>query len=107
AQVLSVFALGESSLREGVHVAEEKDAVASIDGVQVDVHSNNPPPNAQIQIAGYADDQESEGGEFATVTSEAPAGVSTSTGEFPIQVLLVFGGMMGAIAIFILIKARK
>ncbi|MGI0029379.1 MAG: hypothetical protein ACREAQ_06695, partial [Nitrososphaera sp.] len=72
AQVLSVFALGESSLREGVHVAEEKDVVASIDGVQVDVHSNNPPPTAQIQIAGYAADQESEGGEFATVTSQAP-----------------------------------
>jgi LPXTG-motif cell wall-anchored protein len=33
--------------------------------------------------------------------------VQTSTGGFPIQVLLVLGGMMGAIAIFILFKARK
>jgi len=107
AQVLSVFALGESSIREGTHVAEEKDVSVSIDGAQVDIHSNTPPPTAQIQVAGYALDEESPEGEYAVVTAQAPPGVQTSTGEFPIQVLLVFGGMMGAIAIFILVKARK
>lgn len=107
AQVLSVYSLGESSLREGTHESVEKDASVSIDGANVRVHSTTPPPNGQMTIAGYSAVQESGGSEFAVVTLEAPAGVQTSTGGFPIQVLLVFGGMMGAIAIFILFKARK
>lgn len=107
AKVISVFALGEGSIREGAYEPEEKEVTVNIDGANVRVHSNNPPPSAQIQIAGYADDQTSEAGDFALVTADAPAGITTSTGGFPIQVLLVFGGMMGAIAIFILFKARK
>ena len=107
ASVLSVYAYGEGSIREGVHLAEEKDASANIDGASVAVHSITPPPSAQITVAGYSNAQESGGTEFAVVTADAPAGVQTSTGGFPIQVLLVFGGMMGAIAIFILYKARK
>jgi hypothetical protein len=107
AKALSVYSLGESSLREGAHAAEEKDTAITIDGVEVNVHSQDPPPSGQIQIAGYANHQEREGVEFATVSAEAPQGVQTSTGGFPIQVLLVLGGMMGAIAIFILFKSRK
>ena len=107
AKAVSVYSLGESSLREGSHAAEEKEATASIEGVDVKVHSTTPPPSGQIQIVGYANQQESNGTWFATVTSEAPEGAQTSSGGFPIQVLLVLGGMMGAIAIFILFKARK
>ncbi len=107
AQVLSVYSLGESSLREGTHESVEKDASVSIDGANVQVHSTTPPPNGQMTIAGYSAVQESDGTEFSVVTLEAPSGVQTSTGGFPIQVLLVFGGMMGAIAVFILFKARK
>ena len=107
AKALSVYSLGESSLREGAHATEEQDVSATVDGVQVNVHSATPPPSGQIQIAGYANQQESGGLWSASVTSEAPAGAQTSSGGFPIQVLLVLGGMMGAIAIFILIKARK
>jgi hypothetical protein len=107
AKALSVYSLGESSLREGAHATEEQDVTATVDGVQVSVHSATPPPSGQIQIAGYANQQESGGLWYATVTSEAPEGAQTSSGGFPIQVLLVLGGMMGAIAIFILIKARK
>ena len=107
AQALSVYSLGESSLREGAHAAEEMQATATIDGAQVGVQSTSPPPSGQIQIAGYSNAQESGGTWVATVTAEAPAGVQTSTGGFPIQVLLVLGGMMGAIAVFILFKARK
>src|SRR5919109_757521 len=107
AKALSVYSLGESSLREGTHAATEKDATANIDGTNVNIPSQNPPPSAQITIAGYANHQENAGTEFAVVTAEAPEGVQTSTGGFPIQVLLVLGGMMGAIAILILFKARK
>ncbi len=107
AKALSVYSLGESSLREGAYTETEKDATATIDGAQVNVHSTTPPPSGQITIAGYADHQENQGAEFAIVTAEAPAGAQTSTGGFPIQVLLVLGGMMGAVAIFVLLKARK
>jgi hypothetical protein len=107
AQALSVYSLGESSLREGAHTIEERDATATIDGATVNVHSTTPPPSGQIQIAGYSDHRESGGAWYSIVTAEAPEGAQTSTGGFPIQVLLVLGGMMGAIAIFILFKARK
>jgi hypothetical protein len=73
----------------------------------VNLRATTPPPSGQIQIAGYSSHQESGGAWHAVVTAEAPEGVQTSTGGFPIQVLLVLGGMMGAIAIFILFKARK
>jgi hypothetical protein len=107
AQALSVYSLGESSLREGAHTIEERDATATIDGAAVNIHSTTPPPSGQIQIAGYSDHRESGGTWYSIVTAEAPEGAQTSTGGFPIQVLLVLGGMMGAIAIFILFKSRK
>jgi hypothetical protein len=107
AKALSVYSLGESSLREGTHGIEERTATATIDGANVNVHSTTPPPSGQIQIAGYSSAQELGGAWHAVVTAEAPEGVQTSSGGFPIQVLLVLGGMMGAIAVFILFKARK
>jgi hypothetical protein len=107
AKALTVYSLGEGSIREGAHTVEEKDATATVGGTEVKLHSQNPPPSAQLTIAGYADEQENEGSEFAIVTADAPEGFQTATAGFPIQVLLVFGGMMGAIAIFILLKARK
>src|SRR5215210_7915814 len=103
AKALSVYSLGESSLREGTHTIEEKDATATIDEANVNVHSSTPPPSGQIQIAGYSNAKESGGSWFAIVTAEAPEGAQTSSGGFPIQVLLVLGGMMGAVAIFVLI----
>jgi hypothetical protein len=107
ANVLSIYSLGESSLREGAHTIEEQEATGTVDGVNVNLRATTPPPSGQIQIAGYSSHQESGGAWHAVVTAEAPEGVQTSTGGFPIQVLLVLGGMMGAIAIFILFKARK
>ncbi len=107
ANVLSIYSLGESSIREGTHTIQQQDAVATVDGVNVNLRATTPPPSGQIQIAGYSSHEESGGTWHAVVTAEAPEGVQTSTGGFPIQVLLVLGGMMGAIAIFILFKARK
>jgi hypothetical protein len=108
AKVVSIFSLGESSFREGVQSAVEKNAQATIDGTQVSLHASTPPPSGQIQITGFARVAEAgRAGEIAFVSSQAPAGTSTATGGFPIQVLLVLGGMMGAVAIFVLLKARK
>lgn len=107
AKALSVYSLGESSLREGTHGIEERTSTATIDGANVNVDSTTPPPSGQIQIAGYSSAQESGGAWHAVVSAEAPEGAVTSSGGFPIQVLLILGGMMGAIAVFILFKARK
>jgi hypothetical protein len=107
ARVVSIYSLGESSFREGTFEAEEKDAEATIGGTPVSVHSQIPKPSGQIQIAGFSTIQSGAGGDFALVTQEAPEGVQQATGNFPLTVLLVLGGMMGAIAVFILFKARK
>lgn len=107
ARVVSVYSLGESSFREGTHTAKEKDATATVDGTAVAIHTSTPPPSGQIQIAGFSNIQKVKDGELAFVTSQAPAGTYTATGGFPIQVLLILGGMMGAVAVFVLIKARK
>jgi hypothetical protein len=106
-RAVSVYALGESSLREGTYTEQTRDASASINGETVGVHASTPPPSAQIQIAGFSKNQKSgTGGDVAYVSAQAPSGTVTATGGFPTQVLLVFGGMMGGIAVFVLFKSR-
>jgi hypothetical protein len=105
-RAVSVYALGESSLREGAYTEQVQDASANINGETVGVHASTPPPSAQIQIPGFSKIQQSGSGQVAIVTSQAPAGTTTATGGFPIQVLLVFAGMMGGVAIFVLLKSR-
>ena len=107
AKVLSVYSLGESSLREGTFEPQETTGSATVDGAAVSLKSSTPPPSAQITVAGYLDVKGDQGQEYGIVAADAPAGAVTSSGGFPIQVLLVLGGMMGAIAIFVLFKARK
>jgi hypothetical protein len=107
ARVVSIYSLGESSFREGTFQETEKQASATMDGTPITVESTTPPPSAQMTIAGFSKIQKSGDSEFAVVTQEAPAGTATATGGFPIQVLLVLGGMMGAVAVFVLIKTRK
>jgi len=106
-RAVSVYALGESSLREGTYTEQTKDASATVNGETVGVHASTPPPSAQIQIAGFSKNQKSgNGGDVAYVSAQAPSGTVTATGGFPTEVLLVFGGMMGGIAVFVLFKSR-
>jgi hypothetical protein len=105
-RAISVYALGESSIREGAYTEQVQDASATINGETVGVHASTPPPSAQIQIPGFSRVQSSGNGEVLIVTSQAPAGTATATGGFPVQVLLVFAGMMGAVAVFVLLKSR-
>jgi hypothetical protein len=107
ARVVSIYSLGESSFREGTFQEIEKQASATMDGTPITVDSTTPPVSAQMTIAGFSKIQKSGDSEFAVVTQEPPAGTATATGGFPIQVLLVLGGMMGAVAVFVLIKTRK
>lgn len=106
-RVVSVFSLGESSFREGTHAAKESTASTNIDGSEVRIKSSDPPPSAQIQVAGFAQIKKINNAEIAFVSPKGPSGTATATGGFPIQVLLILGGMMGAVAILVLVKARK
>ena len=106
-KVVSVFSLGESSFREGTHAAKESSISTTIDGSKVNIKSSNPPPSAQIQIGGFAQVKKIGTAEIAFVSPKGPSGTATATGGFPLQVLLILGGMMGAVAILVLIKARK
>jgi hypothetical protein len=107
ARVVSVYSLGESSFREGTFSEKRNEASATINGTRVDIVSTTPPPSSQIQIAGFSRIEKAGNDELAFVTAQAPEGTVTATGGFPIQVLLVLGGMMGAVAVFVLIKTRK
>ena len=106
-KVVSVFSLGESSFREGTHAAKESSISTTVDGSKVNIKSSNPPPSAQIQIGGFAQIKKIGNAEIAFVSPKGPSGTATATGGFPLQVLLILGGMMGAVAILVLIKARK
>lgn len=105
--VVSVFSLGESSFREGTHSAKQASASANIDGSEVTIRSSDPPPSGQIQLTGFAQVRNINNAEIAFVSPQGPTGTATATGGFPIQVLLILGGMMGAVAVLVLIKARK
>jgi hypothetical protein len=107
AKVVSIFSLGESSFREGTFKDIEQDAKATIQDTNVNGHIFTSKPSAQIQIAGFAQVKSTPNEEFVAVSENAPQGTSTATGGFPIQVLLVLGGMMAAVAVFVLLKARK
>lgn len=107
ARAVSVYSIGESSFREGTFTEKTSDATATVDNSQIQVHSSTPPPSAQLQIAGFSKIQKSGNSELAFVSTQAPEGTATATGSFPLQVLLVLGGMMGAVAVFVLVKARK
>jgi len=107
ARVVSIYSLGESSFREGTFQETEKQVSATMDGTPITVESTSPPPSAQMTIAGFSKIQKTGDTEFAVVTQQAPTGTATATGGFPLQVLLVLGGMMGAVAVFVLIKTRK
>jgi hypothetical protein len=107
ARAVSIYSLGESSFREGTFTEQASDSTATIANTPVQVHSSTPPPSAQLQIAGFAKTQKSANNELAFVSTQAPEGTVTATGSFPLQVLLVFGGMMGAVAVFVLVKSRK
>ncbi len=106
-KIISIYSLGESSFREGSYSAKEGDASATIDNVNVGMHTLTPPPSGQIQIGGFSKIQKIGNSDFAIVSSVAPQGIQTSSGSFPVFVLLVFGGMMGAVAILVIVKARK
>lgn len=101
---VSIFSIGESSFREGTYVPNEKEVEITVDGALVKLVAKTPPPSGQMTVAGYAKAEEANGIEYLSVSSKQsglpPIG-------FQMQVLMVLGGMMGAIAVFVLYKTRR
>jgi hypothetical protein len=106
-KIVSIYSLGESSFREGTHTVKQTSASADIDGVNVEVDDLTAPPSGQMQIGGFSQVQQTGDKEYLLVSSVAPQGVATSSGSFPLQVILIFGAMMAGVAILVLVKARK
>jgi hypothetical protein len=106
-KIVSIYSLGESSFREGTHTVKQTSASADIDGVNVEVDGLTAPPSGQMQIGGFSQVQQTGDKEYLLVSSVAPQGVATSSGSFPLQVILIFGAMMAGVAILVLVKARK
>jgi hypothetical protein len=104
AKVLSVYSLGECSIREGCPPPKEGDATVTVDATTLDVHISTPPPNAQVEIAGFTSIEQAGGIDVIRVSMDNP---QPAIPDFAIQVLLILGGMMGAVAVFVLVKARK
>ncbi len=108
ANLVTFFALGEGSLREGIHREKTTKAEVAVDGVQYVVRSTSPPSSATIQVTGYATESIQGTDEGALVFDFVPEGAGKSyTGGFPIVVLAVLGGLMGAVAGFVLWRANK
>ena len=105
ARVLSVYSLGQCSLKQGCPQEQEQFADGNVNGVPVKLQMDTPPPNAQIQVAGYATVEGLAGTQVLSVTLSDK--IPKPNEFFPIQVLVVLGGMMGGIAVFVLAKARK
>jgi hypothetical protein len=104
AKVMSVYSLGECSIREGCPPPKEGDVSVSIDGATVKVHISTPQPNAQIEIAGFTSIEKAGGHDIIRVSMES---ASLVIPDFTIIVLLVLGGLMGVIAVIVLVKTRK
>ncbi|MGH9933901.1 MAG: hypothetical protein ACRD3Z_02170 [Nitrososphaerales archaeon] len=109
ANVVTFFALGEGSIREGIHRETTTSVDVAVDGEQYKVRNTTPPSAASIQILGYATENIQGSDEGATVFENAPEGGTGKSyaGGFPITVLMVLGGMMGAIAGFVLWRANR
>jgi len=108
ANVVTFFALGEGSIREGIYREETTEVDVAVDGDQYVVRSTSPPSSASIQVLGYATESIQGSDEGAIVLDYVPEGAGKSyAGGFPITVLAVFGGLLGAVAGFVLWRANK
>jgi len=108
ANVVTFFAFGEGSIREGMHRTKLIEVDIAIDGEQYVIRNTTPPSSASIQVLGYATQSIQGTDEGAIVYEYVPEGAGKSyAGGFPITVLAIMGGMLGAIAGFVLWRARK
>jgi hypothetical protein len=109
APAVTVVSAGESSIREGAHKERVLTANATIDGSTYKIEAVDPPISASLDIYYWAEPITDNHGDAARVYLQEPQGQlqQSSTGNFPLMVLLAFAGMMGAIAGFVIWRANK
>ncbi len=109
APAVTVVSAGESSIREGAHKERVLATSATIDGSTYKIEAIDPPISATLDIYYWAEPITDSHGDAARVYLQEPQGQlqQSSTGNFPLMVLLAFAGMMGAIAGFVIWRANK
>ncbi len=105
AKVVTIYSLGEGSIREGAHVDTVHDVTFG-NGKQYKAELTLPAPNGRIDILGYSKLASSSGQDTAIV-SQTNEGGSSYAGSFPILVLGALGGFMLVVVAIVLIKSRK
>jgi hypothetical protein len=105
AKVVTIYSLGEGSIREGAHVDTIYDVTFG-NGKQYKAELTLPAPNGRIDILGYSKLASSSGQDTAIV-SQTNEGGSSYAGSFPILVLGALGGFMLVVVVIVLIKSRK
>ncbi len=104
AKVVTIYSLGEGSIREGEHSDTIHDVTFG-NNKQYKAEMTLPAPNGRIDILGYARLVSSPGQETAIV-SQTNEGGSSYAGNFPIVVLGGLGAMMLVVVAIVLIKSR-
>ncbi len=108
AKVLSVYSLGECSIREGCPEPRESDSTAAVDDADLKVHISTPQPNAQVEIAGYTTlETKPANGDLEIIGVNLDNPGPGGPPAFTMQVFLVLGGLMAVVAVAVLYKARK
>ena len=105
AEVVTIYSLGEGSIRERKH----EDATYNVafgNNKQYNAQIVLPAPNGRIDILGYTTISSSAGQDTAII-SQTNEGGSSYAGNFPLVVLASLGGMMGVVVVIVLVKARK
>jgi hypothetical protein len=106
ARVDTIYSLGEGSIREGTM---DPTVYNSNFGTASNTYSLTftvPPPAARIDVLGYSKMTTTSDGRSVAIISNQNEGGSSYAGNFPMVVLSVLGGMMAAIVVFVLFKAR-
>ena len=106
--VVSVWALGKGSLREGIQIEREFEAVVTLDR-EYTIRSIQPADNAVVRVAGFGTLDVLDGVEIVGVIPTPPEGyTTTSTGNFPIFIIYGMVGLATAAGIaFFLIRHRS
>lgn len=106
--VVSIFTMGESSIREGIQMEKEFEATFTADRSYT-VRSIESADAANIALLGFASTDNIEGAEIFGVSPTPPEGfATTSSGEFPVMIVYGMAGLgaVGAIA-FLFFSSKK
>lgn len=106
ANVVTIYSLGEGSIREGKHEDTTYNVIFG-NNRQYKADLIQPAPNGRIDILGYSKIVSSPGGEDTAIISQTNEGGSSYAGNFPFVVLGGLGAMMAVVVVIVLIKSRK